>query len=160
MKSSFVAALQSIGTFGRLAAAHKLRLNTSRLRKSFAVEDGNYAIFRETVQLDTVGEPVVLVVGFRLKLIRSSRLLHWLFQGVCIITTPIWSGLPGFRVKLWLVDPDTKNYAGIYDWRGVTQAQDYLDYLLPILRFFSVGGTVWARKLDGQDFEKFLSEHS
>lgn len=64
--------------------------------------------------------------------------------------------MPGFRVKLWMVDLKTKNYLGIYDWRGDDNAHAYLDFLLPILRFFSVTGTVWAKQVSTTDFEDYL----
>ncbi|HSX16072.1 MAG TPA: hypothetical protein VLF40_04740 [Candidatus Saccharimonadales bacterium] len=139
-----------------LGMAGSLRLRHERLGMYYAAQGGKYVVFRETERAAARGEPVVLVVGFRLKLIRSSRLLHWLFQRVCILTTPFWSGLPGFRTKLWLVDPATKNYLGIYDWRGEPQAQGYLDFLLPVLRFFSTGGSVWAQQFPATALDGYL----
>ena len=49
--------------------------------------------------------PNVLVVGFQLKVIGAHPIPHWIFQRCCLLTTPFWSGLPGFSVKLWMVDP-------------------------------------------------------
>jgi hypothetical protein len=137
-----------------------LRLRHDRIGRSYGVADGSYRIFRETENVTASGETVILVIGFRLKLIRSNPLAHWLFQRICILTTPFWSGIAGFRTKLWMVDPQSKDYMGIYDWRGKAQAQGYIDFLIPILRFFSVPGSVWAEQLYGLDFENYLQAHA
>jgi hypothetical protein len=118
---------------------------------------GNYKVFRETrLVAKSEDEPIVLVVGFRLKLIGSNRVSHYLFQRICIITTPFWSGLPGFYVKLWMVDPQTKNYAGIYEWKGKDNAEEYVRLLLPVLRFFSVKGSVWSVLYANQQLDEYL----
>lgn len=119
---------------------------------------GQYQLFRETVCRKAVeGPPVVLVIGFRLKCLGSNIWLHWLFQKVCIITTPFWCGLRGFGIKLWLVEPRTKSYLGIYEWHGQAAAQKYLDFLLPILGFFSVNKSIWYQRQVDTGLAEFLS---
>lgn len=118
---------------------------------------GTFSVFRETVRrFAPSGPPVVLIVGFRLKLIGSNPLFHWLFQHVCILTTPFWCGLRGFGTKLWLVDPVTKNYFGIYEWFGEADAERYLEFLLPILGFFSVGNTSWSKVVNRTALSEYL----
>ena len=122
-------------------------------------EKGKYGVFRETVSSTPDDDRrIVIVVGFRLKAIGSSGVLHYFFQRICLITTPFWSGLPGFHVKLWMVDPETKNYAGIYEWRGREKALDYLDALVPVLGFFSAAGSVWYLLYDDVELDKFLEK--
>lgn len=156
----FSTAMRSAVRFCGMIPKHELHLKWGRVGDDYEINSATYRIFRETERRVTYGEPVVLVVGFRLRLIGSNAVLHWLFQRLCILTTPFWSGMKGFRVKLWMVNPATKDYLGIYDWRGRVKAQNYLDYLLPILRFCSVNGTVWAKKLDNQELEKYLAKHA
>lgn len=153
-------AISSFSHYLGRAWRHDLELRHNRIGKLYSVERGVYKIFRETERPIATGETVILVIGFRLKLIRSNRFLHWLFQRVCILTTPFWSGLAGFKTKLWMFDPETKNYLGMYDWRGKQDAQKYLDFLLPILNFFSVHGTVWTKQLYKQNFENYMTEHT
>lgn len=159
MLNTITTAGKSATNFMGLIVKGRLKLKRQRLGSLYAVEGEKYKIFRETENPSTSGEAVTLVIGFRLKIIRSNRLMHWLFQRVCIITTPFWSGLAGFKTKLWMVDPNTKNYLGIYDWRGKRAASQYIEFLLPILKFFSVKDSVWAKQLHGQDFEDYLTEH-
>lgn len=139
----------------------RLHLNRSRLGNSYAIDEGGiYTVFRQTDGNDGVGgEPVVLVVGFRLKLIRSSRIMHWIFQRVCILTTPFWSGFPGFRIKLWMVDPQTKNYLGIYEWAGKENAEHYASTLEKILHFFSTKDSVWY-KIHPAKFKSYIEQRA
>ena len=152
------AALHSVRTFLGLMARRALRLRRDRIGAMYAIEDaGTYRIFRETVAVSAnTDDPSVLVVGFRLRVIRTMAPLHWLFQRCCILTTPFWSGFPGFRVKLWMVEPDTKDYLGIYSWNGAGNAQRYVDALTLVLRPLSTAGSVWYRLLPDENLESFL----
>ena len=118
-------ATRSVAQFCRLVVSRSLHLRRDRLGERYTIDQGGtYAIFRETVCDDTAASPgVVLVVGFRLRVIHGNPALHWLFQRLCILTTPFWSGFRGFHVKLWMVDPTSKNYLGIYSWIGGKRRQ-------------------------------------
>ncbi|MDD5040502.1 MAG: hypothetical protein PHY34_05130 [Patescibacteria group bacterium] len=142
--------------------AWQMELRHDRIGTLYSVSPyGTYTIFRETVsQLPrTQDASAVLVFGFRLKLIGSNPFFHWLFQRVCILTTPFWSGFRGFRVKLWMVDPKTKDYLGIYEWSGEQNARVYINFLTPILKFFSTRGSIWHYLYPDTQFEKFLAAH-
>ena len=141
-------ATRSAATFARLVLRRRLRLPRERLGVLVSLAGStSFRVFRETC-LDPerpLSDPAVLEVGFRLKAIGSSRLLHRVFQKVCILTTPFWAGVLGFSVKLWLVDATTCDYGGLYQWRDAADAERYVAALLPVLRFFSVPGSVWYR---------------
>jgi hypothetical protein len=153
-----IVALRSVRSFFGMAARRSLRLRRDRIGALYAIEDaGTYRIFRETVATPVdADDPSVLVVGFRLRGIRSVAALHWLFQRCCILTTPFWSGFPGFRVKLWMVEPAAKDYLGIYSWNGAGDAQHYVDALVRVLRPLSTDGSVWYRLLPGETLEAYL----
>ena len=34
---------------------------------------------------------------------------------------------------------------GIYEWLGEENARAYIDFLIPILRFFSIPSTIWHK---------------
>lgn len=157
MASIVAAGARSVWCFVGLVLAGNLHLSHRLLAKSYAIDEGGtYTVFRQTESMDSVRDsPVVLVVGFRLKLIGNNRIMHWVFQRVCILTTPIWSGFKGFRVKLWMVDARTKNYIGIYKWAGKNHAQKYVNYLVPVLNIFSVSSSVWYNVYE-VDFEEYL----
>ena len=149
--------LVAFGRYWRLAFS-ALHLRRRRLGYKYDAEQaGVFEIFRETVSQAAGDEPpAVLVVGFRLKYIRGNPFFHWCFQRICILTTPFWSGFPGFRIKLWMVNPDTKDYLGIYQWRGQANTQRYVDFLTPVLNFFSIHSSVWHRLYPDTELENYL----
>ena len=151
--------LSSLAAFPGLVTGGQLRLGSERLERSYGLCDGrSYFVFRETLRPLPDEQRTVIEVGFRLKLIRSARMPHRLFQRVCILTTPFWSGFEGFGTKLWMVDPHTHSYAGIYEWSSVDAAHGYLDVLLPVLRAVSVQGSVFSDLHPHAELAGFLRE--
>jgi len=149
----------SVAVFPRLASSRELRLRRERVGCSYRLCDGHsYRVFRETVKPLSGDSRTVIEVGFRLGVIRSATAPHWLFQRLCILTTPFWCGFDGFGTKLWMVDPRTSSYAGIYEWSAPAQARTYLDVLLPVLRAVSVAGSVFSELHPGADLAGFLRE--
>lgn len=151
-------AARSARKFVRVIWRGRLHLRRGRAGRRYVIEDGRvYQVFRETFLAAATSDPVVLVVGFRLRWLGTKRLLHWLFQRVCILTTPFWSGLSGFRTKLWMVAPATCQYLGIYEWDGADRAQDYVQALVRVLRPLSVENTVWYTLHPGERLDPYLA---
>ena len=152
-------ALTSVGGFVDLVRAGAISRPRIRLGKRYRTDRGGvYAVFRETIGDDgAAGSPAVLVVGFRLKMIGSIPLAHWLFQRVCLLTTPFWSGFRGFRVKLWMVDRESKNYLGIYQWAGEVNARTYAEALCRVLRALSTRDSVWYDLEPEQALDPYLA---
>jgi len=155
-------ALASAGGFVDLVRARSISRPRSRLGKRYRTDrGGDYEVFRETISEDgAAGTPAVLVVGFRLKVIGSNPAAHWLFQRVCLLTTPFWSGFRGFRVKLWMVDRDSKNYLGMYQWAGEEHARTYAEALSRVLRPLSTRDSVWYDLYPDEPLDPFLSAHA
>jgi menaquinone-dependent protoporphyrinogen oxidase len=151
--------LSSLARFPGLVAHHTLRLRRGRLGRTYRLCDRHsYQVFRETTRPIDDERPTVIEVGFRLKVLGSAPVPHWLFQRLCILTTPFWSGFDGFGTKLWMVDPNTRSYAGIYEWRDASHARTYLRVLLPVLRAVSVPGSVFAETHPDSHLTAFLSQ--
>lgn len=148
----------SVTRFPRIAL-DSLNLRQDRINNLYQIEQaGPYAIFRETVNSGKVNErPVVVAIFFQLKLIGSNSFFHWLFQRCCILTTPFWSGFQGFRIKLWMVNPENKNYLGIYEWSDEQKARIYVHFLIPILRFFAVKNSVWYKLYPDKKIDDYLN---
>ncbi len=150
--------LESLRRYGALVRSDRLHLYGERVGSSFRLFDGRlYRVFRETRAPLAGSARTSFEVTFRLRLIGSARAPHWLFERLCILTTPFWSGFSGFGTKLWMVDPQTRGYAGIYEWAGVEAAKAYLGVLLPILRFVSVPGSVDYRLHGDTGLSDFLA---
>jgi hypothetical protein len=106
-----------------------------------------YVPFRHTRKDEALwtptAEPAVLHPRFALPGFRPSRTnLHRLFRVVCIVTTPFFVGLEGFRSKLWMVDPVNGDFAGLYEWDDVAGAAAYGAGLERVLRAIAVDGSV------------------
>ncbi len=59
---------------------------------------------------------------------------------------PMWFiiGLPGFRSKYWLVDEDTGDFCGYYEWESIEAAQMYsTSFAMRFMANRSVPGSVW-----------------
>lgn len=154
-------AAASLRGYTRLLRRSQLRLQQTGLGLRYRLFDGRcYQVFRDTIAPSDDQPPTVIEVTFELKLIGSARAPHWLFQRLCILTTPFWSGFDGFAVKLWMVHPETCRYAGIYQWGGAAAAQRYLDFLLPVLRVVSVPGSVSYRLHPHTALADFLRERA
>jgi hypothetical protein len=151
--------LASLARFPRMARRGELRLYKQRVGSSYRLFDEQlYRVFQDTTKSLDDRQRAVIEVAFRLKLIGSKRAPHRLFQRLCILTTPFWSGFDGFAEKLWMVEPERRGYAGIYEWAGVEAARRYLDVLLPVLRAVSVSGSVAYQLHPDTELEDFLRE--
>ena len=154
-------ALKSIIAFLNLVRTGELHLRRDRLLRRHEVRDGkSYAVFRETIlDRDFREQEVTLVVAFRLIVIGSNPFWHWLFQRGCILNTPIWCGFKGFRAKLWMVEPRSRDYLGIYRYQGRSNARAYAEYICSILRPLSRKGSVWYEVIE-KSFEQYLAATS
>jgi hypothetical protein len=140
--------LRSVPTAARDLAGDRTRCVGAQLGATLTMADGRtYVPFRHTRKAEkcwsTASSSAVLHPRFRLPWFDPRRRwLHSLFRVVCIVTTPFFVGLPGFRSKLWMVDPDTGDFAGLYEWDDADTATAYAEGLGRVLRLLSVRGSV------------------
>ena len=78
-------------------------------------------VYRETVVDKRPADPCVLVVSFRLRLVRGRG--HTLFRLESILNTPLFVGFPGFISKLWMAHDVHGIYRGLYEWDRADQAR-------------------------------------
>jgi len=82
-------------------------------------------------------------VWFRLRAIPpGARIRRWLFERLCILNTVLFAGFEGYLLKLWMVNPMTSDYAGLYSWESADTADRYGTYITAILRPLSQPGSV------------------
>ena len=86
------------------------------------------------------------------------RLRHLVFRRACIVTTPLFAGISGFRSKLWMVDPVTGDFAGLYEWDDAPSAQAYGEGLCRVLRLVSVPGTVSHELVPASTVDDYLGD--
>ena len=113
--------------------------------------DGSVSrIYRETSMrgLETTPQ-VMLAVRFRLRLIGSSRLGHALFRFESLFNTLLFAAHRGFHSKLWLTDPATDYYRGIYEWEDNESAIEYAETLRIVLAPWVQRGSFAYRIISG-----------
>ena len=132
----------AVETF-RLLAARRIRLPRSNLGTNLRFADGTTGrVYRETVvdgAADT--EPCVLIVSFRLRLVRGA-VMHALFRLESLLNTPLFVGFPGFVSKLWVAHDQNGVYRGVYEWDGAERAEHYARCLWRVLALVSVSGSI------------------
>ncbi len=126
-----------------------------------ALADGRrFEIFRDTFrdrEIGTSGEIVTLEVRFRLRGIPAgSRLRRWLFERESILNTLLFAGFDGYVEKLWMVDPVSCEYAGLYRWVGRDAAEGYRRYIVRVLRPLS-SGSVRSSVSDASTFDRTIA---
>ena len=93
---------------------------------------------------------MTLAVWFHLRGIPAgSRVRRFLFERLCVINTLLFAGFSGYRVKLWMVDPETSDYAGLYRWRSSEEAEVYAQYIVGVLAPFCPAGSVGYQIVPG-----------
>ena len=142
----------------RLLARRGLVMPRDRVGTRLAVADGTTSVvFRETAA--THPRPpggAVLVVRFRLRWIGDARWAHAVFRRACLVNTPLFAGFPGFRTKLWLIDPATGVYRGLYEWDDVRGAVRYAERLRHVLALVTCPGSVSYEVVAGSTREPYL----
>ena len=154
--------LRSLPHAARDLAAGRTRCHRAYLGERLRMSDGRtYVPFRHTRKSPAAWSfahpPVVLQPRFHLALLAPHRRrLHALFRVVCIITTPSFVGLPGFRSKLWMVDPETGDFAGLYEWDDAATARAYAEGLARVLRLLSSPGSVTYELVEADTVDDYL----
>lgn len=109
----------------RLLARRRIHLPRKHVGMRLSFADGTSArVYRETVVDRTNANPCVLVVEFRLQLVRGVW-PHRLFRWESLLNTPLFVGFPGFVSKLWLTHDQHDVYRGLYEWDGPERAGHY-----------------------------------
>lgn len=141
-----------------LLARNEIALPTENRGRSVFFADGTRSeVYRETtMRRRRYQGPVLIAVRFRLRLIGSSRLAHWLFRVESLFNTLLFAAHRGFQTKLWLTDLETGYYRGIYEWEGRDAALDYAETLRVVLRPWVQSGSFAYRVIEDRSRSNYL----
>ena len=115
-------------------------------------------VYRETVvDRAATADPAVLVVGFRLRVVRGQP-AHGLFRFESLFNTPLFVGFPGFVSKLWVAHDPNDVYRGVYEWDGATLAEAYVRTLWRVLALVCVPGSIHYEIVPGLTREELLGD--
>ena len=111
-----------------LFARGRLHLRRGNVGASAQLPDGRgFVVFRETTcDRGELEDTVTLAVWFHLRFVPAgARIRRFVFERESILNTLLYAGFDGYRVKLWMVDPTTSDYAGLYAWGTRETAERY-----------------------------------
>jgi hypothetical protein len=127
---------------------HAVHQPTRHVGRVLAFANGTRGrVYRETAVQAAPRDPCVLVVSFRLRLVRGRG--HAAFRAESLLNTPLFVGFPGFVSKLWLAHDENQLYRGFYEWDGPARAEQYARSLWRVLELVSEPGSVDYRVLPG-----------
>jgi hypothetical protein len=157
-RTALMAELQCIAETARMLADRRIHLPDRSVGRYLRFANGTSApVYRETVvDRDPVTDPCVLVVCFRLRLLRGFG--HTLFRWESILNTPLFVGFPGYVSKLWLAHDQHHVYRGVYEWDGPDRAEHYARSLWRVLAIGSVPGTIAYQVVPGLRRDEMLAD--
>jgi len=136
-------ALHSAVRTAVLLLRHHLHLRRDRVGRVVETERGQLVVFRESICDGVRPGAVTLHVWFHLRGVPAGSYVRpRVFEHLSWVNTPLFAGWEGYRVKLWMVEPRTVNYAGLYSWTTRAEAERYGDYITALLRPLATAGTV------------------
>jgi hypothetical protein len=140
-----------------LLARRRIHLPANHVGMRLRFADGASArVYRETVvDGGAPVNPCVLVVAFRLRLVRGRG--HALFRRESLLNTPLFVGFPGFVSKLWLANDERGVYRGVYEWDGPERAEHYARSLWRVLAIGSVPRSIRYTVLPGRRRDEVLA---
>lgn len=107
-----------------LALRGRLRLRHQFVGRAVVMEGGqSFHVFRHLSRsTSSSGTPAILVVRFRFKKFSQgfNRLLS-------LVPVPLIGGFPGFRDKVWMVDEETGDWQGVYEWESADAVEQYCE---------------------------------
>jgi len=103
---------------GRLSFPRKL------VGKEFLMEGEKWIIFRQVIVKPNKNQPAVPGAIFVPRFHVANMTVR---QNIRFSLLPMWFiiGLPGFRSKLWMYNPQNGDSAGFYEWDTVQDAENY-----------------------------------
>lgn len=142
-----------------LILGRRLHLHNTRVGRRIELPDGRaFVVFRESSCDQPEGESsVMLAVWFHLRGVPpGAHIRRAIFERESILNTVLFAGFPGYLVKLWMIDPETGDYAGLYSWTAA-EARRYGEYITGILRPLSTPGSVGFRVYEDRTLEGYLA---
>ena len=123
--------------------------------KILQMEDGlKFKIFRH-MRLRKKTSPdaaAIFIVRFKFK-----KFSHRTNMKASRIPIPLIAGFPGFRDKVWMIDPDTDYWQGVYQWENVQAIEKYKkSFVLAIMNKRALKNSISYKTIPGISIEDYL----
>jgi hypothetical protein len=119
-----LAPLFSLGTVIGYIATGRLHFPRGRVGQEVWLEGEKWIIFRQAVVDPARGQPEKPGAVFRPRFHVAGMSIR---QNIWFSLFPMgfFLGLPGFRSKLWMYNPESGDFSGYYEWDTVEDAENY-----------------------------------
>ena len=149
--------LSPIASFFRalhLLISGRMRFPRDRVGETLVLENGEcWTIFRQVVVTPEPGRPAKAGAVFRPRFRVAGMSLRQNIR-FSLLPIPFFTGLPGFRSKLWLYQAETGDFQGYYEWDSVEDAENYANsFAMQFMTRRSVPGSVSCRVIPVTDRE-------
>ena len=115
------------------------RFPKNRMHETVVIEDGRrFRVFKNAVRKDAGMPPVqgVFRVWFHSNTSAKFTMFYTNFM------MPFFLGMQGFRSKLWLINDETGDFGGIYEWTTERDAERYAtSFAMRLSKMRSVPGS-------------------
>ena len=154
---AWLAVSRCLGTSLAILARRRVHLPKEHVGRMLSFADGSTTrVFRETAADLAPTDPCILIVAFRLRLVRGAA--HRLFEAESLLNTPLFVGFPGFVSKLWCAHDANGTYRGLYEWDGAVRAGHYAASLWRVLELVCVPGSIRYQVLPGLRRDELLAD--
>ena len=116
--------IYSLIHFIGLAVSGRLHFPRQRVGQELWLDGEKWVIFRQAVVDPGKGQPFKPGAVFRPRFHVAGTSVRRNIR-FSLIPIPFYVGMPGFRSKLWLAQPESGDFSGYYEWGTLEQAENY-----------------------------------
>ena len=78
-----------------------------------------------------------------------------------LIPVPLIGGFPGFRQKIWMVDEDTGDWQGLYEWESAEAVESYRrSFVLGVMNRRAVPSSISSTTIPRTRLADYLRERT
>ncbi len=107
-----------------LALTGRLHFPREKVDKKMVLEGEQWVVFREAVVDPGKGSPqkpgAIFRPRFHIACMSVNQNIVFSLLPMCFLM-----GMPGFRSKLWMYNPETEDFSGYYLWDTIEDAEKY-----------------------------------
>ena len=149
----FLAFLKTLGYLLR----RRIHFPRDCIGEVLTMENGQgFVIFRQSIVNPSPGqlEKPGAIFRVRFHVANMSPKQNKLFS---LLPIPFFTGLPGFKSKLWTLNESNGDSQGIYEWETVQDAENYADsFAMKFMKIRSVSGSVSYEIIPDRSMKEYL----
>lgn len=141
----------------------RVRFPSDRIGHVLETPDGDsFLVYRETEldrpDRDVADDGVILVFEVDVpNRAKGAALREVLFDPFANVATPFFTGMPGFRRKLWLAGDRPGEFLELYEWASADDAQLFADALGTLLDPFAFAGRVSFEVVADDSIDEYVA---